>query len=414
MSKTNRALKKVANEAAVAAAPRLKRVSSSLWVDIFIVFVTGVLFAIAWPTLQVTHHVPAGVQPVIAGLAALPLLLVRSNPALGWAISAAGALVIPLVFERTDDYDFPWQVVHVMVIMALLLAVSMRSPLAVVGVSWMATVLLFLANAPGQDGRGWAVGLTALVLFGLLVRWLVLSRRQLARQEEVTEVERARRAILEEKARIARDLHDVVAHHMSLVVVQAQSAPYRIDDVSPAARAEFESIGATARDALNEIRGMLGVLRSDGQLAEDAPMPGLDRIDELVEGSRRAGMQVQVDRIGTPERLSDSAGLTMYRILQESLSNAARHAPGAPVRVILGRDGGLATMAVINDPPVGTTASTVADHAGGHGITGMRDRASSVGGSLVAQPRPDGGFEVLARVPAMPGAAVSSGHVAPA
>ncbi|SEK23407.1 Signal transduction histidine kinase [Rhodococcus maanshanensis] len=403
MSKTNRALKKVANEAAVAAAPRLKRMSSSLWVDVFIVFVTGVLFAVAWPTLQVTHHVPAGVQPVIAGLAALPLLLIRANPALGWAISAAGALVIPLVFERTDDYDFPWQVVHVMVIMALLLAVSMRSPLAVVGVSWMATALLFLANAPGQDGRGWAVGLTALVLFGLLIRWLVLSRRELARQEEVNEVERARRAILEEKARIARDLHDVVAHHMSLVVVQAQSAPYRIEDVSPAAQAEFESIGATARDALNEIRGMLGVLRSDGQLAEDAPMPGLDRIDELVEGSRRAGMQVQVDRIGMPERLSDSAGLTMYRILQESLSNAARHAPGAPVRVTLGRDGGLATLAVVNAPPVGAAPSAVADHAGGHGITGMRDRASSVGGSLTAQPRPDGGFEVLARVPAVPG-----------
>ncbi|MFG1780818.1 sensor histidine kinase [Rhodococcus oryzae] len=414
MSKTNRALKKVANEAAVAAAPRLKRVSSSQWVDVFIVFVTGVLFAIAWPTLQVTHHVPAGVQPVIAGLAAMPLLLVRANPALGWAISAAGALVIPIAFERTDDYDFPWQVVHVMVMMVLLVAVSMRAPIPVVGVAWVSTVLLFLADAPGQDGRGWAVGLTALVLFGLLIRWLVLSRRQLARQEEVTEVERARRAILEEKARIARDLHDVVAHHMSLVVVQAQSAPYRIDDVSPAARAEFESIGATARDALNEIRGMLGVLRSDGQLAEDAPMPGLDRIDELVEGSRRAGMQVQVDRIGMPEQLSDSAGLTMYRILQESLSNAARHAPGAPVRVILGRDGGLATMAVVNDRPLGTTVSTVADHAGGHGITGMRDRASSVGGSLVAQPRPDGGFEVLARVPAVPGAAVSSGHVTPA
>ena len=101
-----------------------------------------------------------------------------------------------------------------------------------------------------------------------------------------------------------------------------------------------------------------------------------------------------------------SLGLTVADIL--------RHAPGATVRVILGRDWGLATMAVINDPPVGTTASTDADHAGGHGITGMSDRASSVGGSLVAQPRPDGGFEVLARVPAMPGAAVSSGHVAPA
>ncbi|MFD4179575.1 sensor histidine kinase [Rhodococcus sp. NPDC058514] len=414
MSKTQRALKKATNQAAVAAAPRLRRLSSSQWVDIFIVLVTGVLFAIAWPTLQLTHHVPAGVQPVIAGLAALPLLLIRANPALGWAISSGGALVIPIVFDRVDGYDFPWQVVHVMVLVALLVAVSLRAPIPVVGVAWVSTVLLFLADAPGQDGRGWAVGLTALVLFGLLIRWLVLSRRQLARQEEVNEVERARRAILEEKARIARDLHDVVAHHMSLVVVQAQSAPYRIDDVSPAARAEFESIGATARDALNEIRGMLGVLRSDGQLAEDAPMPGLDRIDELVAGSRRAGMQVHLDRAEMPARLSDSAGLTVYRILQESLSNAARHAPGAPVRVVLGRDGGLATLAVVNDPPAGAGPAAVADPAGGHGIAGMRERAQSVGGTLTAQPRPDGGFEVSARVPVLPGAAVSNGRVAPA
>lgn len=414
MNKTDRAIKKAAGKAAVAAAPRLKQLSTSQWVDALIVFVTAVFFAIAWPTLQVTHDVPAGVQPVIAGLAALPLLFIRSNPALGWAISAAGALVIPIVFDRVGGYDFPWQVVHVMVLLALLVAVSMRAPIQVVGVAWVSTVLLFLADAPGQDGRGWAVGLTALVLFGLLIRWLVLSRRQLARQEEVNEVERARRAILEEKARIARDLHDVVAHHMSLVVVQAQSAPYRIDDVSPAARAEFESIGATARDALNEIRGMLGVLRSDGQLAEDAPMPGVDRIDDLVEGSRRAGMQVHVDRAEMPARLSDSAGMTVYRILQESLSNAARHAQGAPVRVVLGRDGGLATLAVVNEPPTGVSPAAVADLTGGHGITGMRDRALSVGGMLTAQPRPDGGFEVIARVPALPGAAVPSGHVTPA
>ncbi len=372
------------------------------------VFVTAVLFTIAWPTLQVTHHVPAGVQPLVAGIAALPLILIRVNPALGWAVSAAGALVIPLVFDRTDDYDFPWQVVHVMVLMALLLAVSMRSPLPVVGVAWVSTALLFLANAPGQDGRGWAFGLTVLVAFGLLIRWLVLSRRQLAQQEEVAEVERARRAILEERARIARDLHDVVAHHMSLVVVQAQSAPYRLGGLSDDAKAEFDSIGATAREALNEIRGMLGVLRSDGHLPEHAPMPGLDRIDELVEGSRRAGMTVTVER-GPLAALSETAELALYRIAQESLSNAARHAPGAAVHLRLSGDAEVTELRVANDAggSVAVTVGATPDVVSGHGIVGMRDRALSVGGTLAAGPRPGGGFEVCARIPSVPGVTLS-------
>ncbi|MDV7075813.1 histidine kinase [Gordonia amicalis] len=382
--------------------------SGSQWADIAVVFVTAVLFTIAWPTLQVTHHVPAGVQPLVAGIAALPLILIRANPALGWAVSAAGALVIPLVFDRTDDYDFPWQVVHVMVLMALLLAVSMRSPLPVVGVAWVSTALLFLANAPGQDGRGWAFGLTALVAFGLLIRWLVLSRRQLAQQEEVAEVERARRAILEERARIARDLHDVVAHHMSLVVVQAQSAPYRLGGLTDDAKAEFDSIGATAREALNEIRGMLGVLRSDGHLPEHAPMPGLDRIDELVEGSRRAGMTVTVER-GPLAALPETAELALYRITQESLSNAARHAPGAAVHLRLFGDAEVTELRVANDAggSVAVAAGATPDVVSGHGIVGMRDRALSVGGTLAAGPRPGGGFEVYARIPSVPGATLS-------
>ncbi|EME19086.1 sensor histidine kinase [Rhodococcus triatomae] len=404
------------DRAVAAATPRVTRLDRGQWFDVGLVVVTGILFAIAWPTLQLTHHVPAGVQPVIAGLAALPLLLVRANPALGWAISAAGALVIPVVYDRTEDYDFPWQVVHVMVLMALLLAVSMRSPLPVVGVAWVSTALLFLAHAPGQDGRGWAFGLTALVVFGLLIRWLVLSRRQLAQQEEVAEVERARRAILEERARIARDLHDVVAHHMSLVVVQAQSAPYRIGDLPDEAKAEFDSIGATAREALNEIRGMLGVLRSDGHLPEHAPMPGLDRIDELVEGSRRAGIAVTVER-GPMPVLSDAAELTLYRIAQESLSNAARHSPGAAVHLHLSGDAESTVLSVVNSAArVGQGAARAghADTASGHGITGMRDRVASIGGTLLAGPRPGGGFEVRARIPSVPGATLPESVVGPA
>ncbi len=185
------------------------------------------------------------------------------------------------------------------------------------------------------DPFAWPIAMTGLVVFGLLVRWLVLSRRELVRREEENELERARRAILEEKARIARDLHDVVAHHMSLVVVQAQTAPYRVADVSEQARAEFESIGASAREALNEVRGMLGVLRSDGQLPEHAPQPAAVDVLAVLDAARRAGVPVDWVLEGELAAVPDTAGLALYRIVQESLSNASRHAPGTAVRVTI-------------------------------------------------------------------------------
>src|SRR5699024_1098672 len=119
------------------------------------------------------------------------------------------------------------------------------------------------------------VGLTALLVFAVLLRRLRLAHRQLARQEELGRVARSRRAVLEERARIARDLHDVVAHHMSLVVVQSQTARYRVGELPPEAYEEFDSIAATAREALDEVRAMLGVLRSEEHAGDRAPQPGV-------------------------------------------------------------------------------------------------------------------------------------------
>ncbi|WP_430336002.1 sensor histidine kinase [Rhodococcus sp. ACT016] len=389
-----------AEPGAVSAGPRSKRLNSSRFLAALVVFVSTILFAIAWPTLHVTHRVPVGVQPVIAGLAALPFLLVRSNPALGWAISAAGALVIPLAYERTGDFDFPWQMVHVLVLIVLLLTVSTRSSLPVVAVAWASTALLFYIDAPGQDGAGWAVALTVLVSLGLLVRWLALSRRQLAAEEETSELERARRAILEEKARIARDLHDVVAHHMSMVVVQAQSAPYRLDSVSDEAKTEFESIGATGREALNEIRGLLGVLRSDGKTVERAPQPGTSEIEDLLDGSVRAGISLSRSVSGDPSVITEVAGLTVYRILQESLANASRHSPGAHVHVSIDFAAAATSLVVANGPATSAPdPDTPPESSGGNGISGMRDRAGAVGGTLDTRHLDDGGFEVRAHIP---------------
>ncbi|MFF0607383.1 histidine kinase [Nocardia tengchongensis] len=373
------------------------------WFDAFTVLLAVVFIAVAWPTLHVTHRVPAAAAPFIAGFAAFPILLLRVNPPLGWAVSAGSALLISMAVPHQPGNTIPFQVVHILVLFALVFAVAVRAPVRIVAVVWLATSLLFATamaqtgDSFAESGFGWPLAITGLVVFGLLIRWVVVSRQALLKSEEETELERARRAILEEKARIARDLHDVVAHHMSMVVVQAQTAPYRIDGLSADARAEFESIGTGARAALNEIRGMLGVLRSDGQLPEHAPQPSAADLPMLLEAAQRAGVPLTWAVDGELGAVPETTGLALYRIVQESLANASRHAPGASVRVHIGCAEELA-LTVGNERPI---AVRTGDHsvAAGSGIAGMQTRAAAVGGVLAAGPRPDGGFEVHARLP---------------
>ncbi|MET8796643.1 histidine kinase [Nocardia sp. NPDC004568] len=373
------------------------------WLDAASVLTAVVLFSVAWPTLHLTHQVPSPLAPLIAAFAALPVLLMSRNALLGWAVSAGSALFIALAVPNLPGQEIPFQVVHIVALYFLVFAVALRSPLQLVAVVWGATSLLLGAalSAEGIDADPWAwpVSLGGLVFVALLVRSLIRSRFELSKQTELSELERARRTILEEKARIARDLHDVVAHHMSLVVVQAQTAPYRVEGVTDAARAEFESIGATAREALNEIRGLLGVLRSDGQLAEHAPQPTAADLEALFVGAARAGVDLTWSIDGTAAAIPDTVGSALYRIVQESLANTGRHAPGAPVRVTIACTGEV-ELTVVNGPGSGTPGGG----SGGHGIPGMQARALAVGGRLDAGPTADGGFRVHARLPLTPAA----------
>lgn len=385
---------------------RMRDIPAQLWVDACTAIVAVTFYSVAWPTLHVTHVVTPAVQPFLAALAAFPILLVRVNPALGWAVSAGSGLLIAVVVPHQPGSDLPFQVVQLICLIVLLFATALTAPVPLVAVAWLATSLLLGATMPGAGAAfGWPLGQGALVLFALLVRWLVLSRRQLSAFEEENELERARRAILEEKARIARDLHDVVAHHMSLVVVQAQTAPYRVEGVSAGARAEFESIGATAREALNEIRGMLGVLRSDGQLPEHAPQPTAADLPALLDATRRAGVPLTWTVQGELGAVPETVGLALYRIVQESLSNASRHAAGAAVEVAV-VCGAELTVWIGNGPGTPGPAGN-----GGHGVAGMHARAVAVGGELVAGPRPGGGYDVRARLPLAAGG--SLGPAAP-
>jgi signal transduction histidine kinase len=246
----------------------------------------------------------------------------------------------------------------------------------------------------------------ATILAGLIVRSRRGSREQLAVAERRHEGERA---LLEERQRIARELHDVVAHHMSVIAIQAEAAPYKIADPPGELTESFAEIRASALSGLSELRRVLGVLRRDEP--DTAPQPGLDDLDGLLESARNGGVTVTVAVSGTPRPLPEGVDLSAYRIVQEALSNAMRHAPGSAVQVMLSygeaalhievRNGGSPAGAQVTGTP--HNGSGLAQ-GGRHGIIGMRERAAMLGGNLRAGPTGDGEFLVTAALPLGDGA----------
>jgi signal transduction histidine kinase len=345
-------------------------------------------------TVYDTDQLGWALMPFIGAIAGLPFVLILTRPLTGLLVSAGAAFVLsqlPLV----DRDPWPWLVVHGLVMLSLLFAVCVRESLQRAIGGWLILSSLFYWGVPNDIAAGWVIGVTSVAVVGLLVGRLVSTNRALARQEEVSSAEKARRVLLEERARIARDLHDIVAHHMSLVVVQSETAGYRVPDLSDAARAELLSIGETARSALAETRALLGVLRQDGQAIADAPQPKLTQIVDLVDAGQRAGVRLEAQISGDLGVLRPGASLAAYRIAQEALANAARHAPGAPVRLVVEQLPDGIRLRVENGPVAGADpAVTGTPGPPGHGITGMRERAAAAGGRLELGPTTDGGFAV--------------------
>jgi signal transduction histidine kinase len=223
---------------------------------------------------------------------------------------------------------------------------------------------------------------------------VALLRERLELAERTREQEAERRAE-QERMRIARDLHDVVAHTLTTINVQAATGAELLDRDPAHARAALETIADASRDAIGELRAILGVLRGD-DAAPLAPAPGVETVPELVEGSRDGGLAVELQVTGErPERLPDAVSLAAFRIVQESLTNARRHAAGAPVRVSLAFEPDRLAVAVENG--VGTARNGNGSSAG-VGIIGMTERASAVGGTLRAVRLP-AGFRVDAQLP---------------
>ena len=188
---------------------------------------------------------------------------------------------------------------------------------------------------------------------------------------------------------------------MSVITVQADSAPYRLTGLDEAARGEFASIASSARESLSEMRRLLAVLRSDGsgeEGGERAPQPGVDRLQQLVEATVRAGLPARLSLAAELPALPPAVDLSAYRIVQEALANVVRHAPGAATRISVTCDDRHLTVVVVNGPAAGRTSPLEASGTG-HGLVGMRERVRLTGGSLDTGPLPDGGFRVAARLP---------------
>ena len=343
---------------------------------------------------------------LVAAVAGLPAGVLLTRPLAGWGVSLLGAILVPHTFHVLDGDPWPWPVTHGLVLIALTFAIACTSRFFVAIPIIVATSFLMANEVAPQLRPGWAVGVALIGVAGMLIHWRFAVRGELVRHEELTEVEKARRTVLEERTRIARDLHDVVAHRMSLVVVQAETAPYRINGLNEEARAELTAISATAREALEEMRALLGVLRNEDHERALRPQPQLADLPGLLEEATRAGVLIDFARAGSARPLSAAVQIGTYRIIQESLANAARHAPGAPVHVRLAYDTDVLRVYVANDAPAVAATSPTPGRAG-LGLTGMRERATVVGGRFAAGPTPDGGYQVAAELPAPITAAVS-------
>jgi signal transduction histidine kinase len=258
---------------------------------------------------------------------------------------------------------------------------------------------------PGTDADVVDVAVAALAL---VTAWVLGDRARIQRawtaelQDRAARLERerasdARRAVAEERTRIARELHDVVAHHVSMMVVQAEAGPVVVERDPSRATGAFDSISVTGRQALVELRRLLGVLRGSGDAAPSlAPQPGLAEVPALVEQVGRTGLAVELVVEGEPCPLPAGVDLSAYRIVQEALTNAVRHAGPGRARVLVRyREHDLELQ--VTDDGNGTDAAGPVGV--GQGLVGMRERVNLFGGELHAGPRPGGGFAVAARLP---------------
>ena len=349
---------------------------------------------------------------------AIPIVVRRSHPVGAFTTAIAfGALQVAVFRGRPIVTD-----AAIVVLLYTLAAYSTRRN-SVIGLGiclFGAAMEVLELRVPIPAPSTWEWLLLTYLLFAgpCLTAWVLGDSTRYRRayytnlEERAARLERERDAHAQiaaaaERARIARELHDVVAHNVSVMVVQADGAAYALGTDPARTRQALAAISATGRQALNEMRALLGVLRrgDDGGLAVLAPLPGLGQLDELLDQARAAGLPVTCSIEGTVRPLAAGTALTAYRIIQESLTNAIRHAHATHATVCIRYEPTAITIQVADDGEGAAETSIDSREVrswrgrAGHGLTGMSERAAALGGWLTAGPDPGGGFMVQAWLP---------------
>jgi signal transduction histidine kinase len=355
-------------------------------------------------------QLPAGWAAVVVLLSWLPLTVRES-----WPLPVLGAvLTADTVHIALAGHAHPATATLPAATMLALYTVATRYPArvawtaaAAAGITQFTVALLSYPHAgPDLLYLNWAVVPTAL---GLLIRE---RRERIAAAEQRAEAaERSRQAeadrqVTAERIRIARELHDVLAHHIAVVNAQAGVAQYLLRTDPHAADAALAGIAANSRAALDELRATLGLLRADGDTPSDprAPAPTIEHLGRLLDSFTDAGMRLTVTVHGEPGSLSGPADLAFYRIVQEALTNAAKHAPGSDVCLSIGWSAASVHLTVSNTGPAAAPQGLM-NEGTGHGLIGMRERAAAAGGTLSAGTAGAGGYRVTATLPVLNAAA---------
>ena len=345
----------------------------------------------AMSALELSALALIAISVVLALAQTAPLVLSGRRPLAAWSVLAV--VLLPCwAIERAADL-VPGRLTGVAMVVGLVVLYRLgltatRLVAGCVGVITAVGMVLLRLNA---SYTWWPIVFS--VCASIVLGAVVAARR---RAETDLVVHREAGAVLTERARIARELHDVVAHHMSVVAVQAESASSRIDGLPPTAVAEFESIADGARACLDEMRQLLGTLRDEADGVARAPQPRLPELDNLVDALRRAGSSVRLDVDDSVDDLPEVCSVNAYRLVQEAWSNAVKHAPDAPVTTTITRRDDVLHIEVHNG--LGRPGGSPADGTG-QGLRGMRERAEIVGGTLTAGPDDGGGFLVRAALP---------------
>ncbi|HZL47783.1 MAG TPA: sensor histidine kinase [Solirubrobacteraceae bacterium] len=334
---------------------------------------------------------------MVAGRRRLPLAV--------FAATLTIALVVIAVASPTGAISLP-------VVIAVFALAQVEQRRRAVLLTVIAGLALALTRGLFQY-RGWSDARTAvepaLVLAALFLGWSISGRKAYiaeiearAAQAERTREEEARRRVDAERLRIARELHDVLAHSIATINLQAGVAAHVLHERPEHGAEALRTIKATSKEALRELRGILGVLRDVGESEPREPTPGLSQLDRLIHATCRAGVPTQLTISGRRRSVSGTVDLAAYRIVQESLTNVLRHSRGTNARVEISYDEAGMTISVDDDGRGTTGMPTGMNGDGaspGHGILGMRERAHALGGEVEAGPRLDGGFRVCARLP---------------